>query len=128
MAEAGRSEGCIREELEGGRTLAVCSHPGCTVRAHCHVVDNDRKIFSHPSLCGMPCFDIAHSSTYKGRWNNGRTGSKIYSVSLSHPVYNYLTGEYGVPKRTRKNNKRKAGKEEWDEGMRTMYCTYYHAC
>ena len=70
----------------------------------------------------MMCFEIAHSYTCKGLWNGkGRARGRgfkeyRYSVSLSHPVYTYLVREYGVPTRTRKNNKRKAGDRGWEEG------------
>ena len=119
-----------------GRSLATCSHPGCQVRAHCHHVDHNRKIFSHPSLRGMTCFEIAHSSCCKGLWN-GKGGFRrrglrqhTYSVSTSHPVYNYLAEEYGVPtKRTRRSNKRKAGEMEQDEGwVQDEVCVMSHAC
>ena len=96
------------------RHLANCSNESCSLHAHSVHVKSNNFVFKHPQLCGLTCFEIAHSTIAEGLWvsnskfqyealnSEKKRRGVVHSVRTNHPLYLYLRGKYGLDKKKRK--------------------------
>ncbi len=93
------------KNIRSQKYLCKCQNCASKLLAYNILVDHDLKIFMFPEFENMSCFEMAHSTVYRGLFcpMNKSDDHMSYSVATSHPLYLHLRAIFYLLLKRQKN-------------------------